>query len=77
MIPILLVDDDPDMLDLMELRVSSFYRDQTAGGVVRDLPEGVLDKIKGLVFDRLPAKTDEMANRRSSGSNRLKDMRAP
>ena len=25
------------MLDLMELRVSSFYRDQTAGGVVRDL----------------------------------------
>jgi len=30
------------------------------GGVVRDLPEGVLQKIKGLVFERLPAKTDEM-----------------
>ena len=30
------------------------------GGVVRDLPEGVLQKIKDLVFDRLPAKTDEM-----------------
>ena len=30
------------------------------GGVVRDLPEGVLDKIKGLVFDRLPGKVDEM-----------------
>lgn len=30
------------------------------GGVVRDLPEGVLQKIKDLVFDRLPGKTDEM-----------------
>jgi NADH-quinone oxidoreductase subunit C/D len=30
------------------------------GGVVRDVPEEVLQKIKGLVFDRLPAKTDEM-----------------
>ena len=30
------------------------------GGVVRDLPEGVSQKIKDLVFDRLPAKTDEM-----------------
>jgi NADH-quinone oxidoreductase subunit D/NADH-quinone oxidoreductase subunit C/D len=30
------------------------------GGVVRDLPEGVLEKIKGLVFDRLPGKVDEM-----------------
>ncbi len=30
------------------------------GGVVRDLPEGVLEKIRGLVFDRLPAKVDEM-----------------
>ena len=30
------------------------------GGVVRDLPEGVLQKIKDLVFERLPAKTDEM-----------------
>ncbi|MBI1856068.1 MAG: NADH-quinone oxidoreductase subunit D, partial [Chloroflexi bacterium] len=30
------------------------------GGVVRDLPEGVLQKIKDLVLERLPAKTDEM-----------------
>ena len=30
------------------------------GGVVRDLPEGVMQKIKDLVFDRLPGKTDEM-----------------
>jgi len=29
------------------------------GGVVRDLPEGVLGKIKDLAFERLPAKTDE------------------
>ncbi len=29
------------------------------GGVVRDLPEGVLQKIKDLVFDRLPPKADE------------------
>ncbi len=30
------------------------------GGVVRDIPEDVLQKIKDLVFERLPAKTDEM-----------------
>ena len=29
------------------------------GGVVRDLPVGVLEKIKGLVEDRLPRKADE------------------
>ncbi len=29
------------------------------GGVARDLPEGVLDKIKGLVEERLPRKADE------------------
>ncbi len=29
------------------------------GGVVRDLPEGVLEKIKGLVDERLPRKLDE------------------
>jgi NADH:ubiquinone oxidoreductase subunit D len=29
------------------------------GGVARDLPAGVLDKIKGLVLDRIPAKVDE------------------
>src|SRR5512143_1064836 len=30
------------------------------GGVVRDLPGGVMQKIKDLAFDRLPAKTEEM-----------------
>ena len=30
------------------------------GGVVRDLTPNVLHKIKDLVFDRIPAKTDEM-----------------
>ncbi len=30
------------------------------GGVARDLPDGTLEKIKKLVFDRLPRKTDEM-----------------
>jgi NADH-quinone oxidoreductase subunit C/D len=30
------------------------------GGVVRDVPEDVMQKIKNLVFDRLQAKTDEM-----------------
>ena len=30
------------------------------GGVVRDIPDDVMQKIKGLVFERLPARTDEM-----------------
>jgi len=30
------------------------------GGVVRDLPEGVLAKVRELVFDRLPRKIDEL-----------------
>jgi NADH-quinone oxidoreductase subunit D/NADH-quinone oxidoreductase subunit C/D len=30
------------------------------GGVARDLPEGVTDKIKDLVFDRLPRKIDDL-----------------
>ncbi len=30
------------------------------GGVARDVPEDVMQKIKDLVFERLPAKTDEM-----------------
>jgi NADH-quinone oxidoreductase subunit D/NADH-quinone oxidoreductase subunit C/D len=30
------------------------------GGVVRDVPDDVMQKIKGLVYERLPAKTDEM-----------------
>src|ERR1044072_6601445 len=30
------------------------------GGVVRDIPDDVMKKISNLVFNRLPAKTDEM-----------------
>jgi NADH-quinone oxidoreductase subunit D/NADH-quinone oxidoreductase subunit C/D len=30
------------------------------GGVARDLPEGILEKIQKLVFDRLPRKVDEL-----------------
>jgi NADH:ubiquinone oxidoreductase subunit D len=30
------------------------------GGVARDLPEGILEKIQKLVFDRLPRKIDEL-----------------
>lgn len=30
------------------------------GGVARDIPEGVLDQIKDLVFDRLPRKIDDL-----------------
>jgi len=30
------------------------------GGVVRDIPEDVMQKIKDLIYDRLPAKTEEM-----------------
>ena len=30
------------------------------GGVARDLPDGVLEKIKGIVFERLPRKIDEL-----------------
>jgi NADH-quinone oxidoreductase subunit D/NADH-quinone oxidoreductase subunit C/D len=30
------------------------------GGVVRDLPEGILDKVKALVLDRLPRKIDQL-----------------
>jgi NADH:ubiquinone oxidoreductase subunit D/NADH:ubiquinone oxidoreductase subunit C len=30
------------------------------GGVARDLPEGTLDKIRDLVFDRLPRKIDDL-----------------
>jgi NADH-quinone oxidoreductase subunit D/NADH-quinone oxidoreductase subunit C/D len=30
------------------------------GGVARDLPEGILEKIKNLVYDRLPRKIDEL-----------------
>lgn len=30
------------------------------GGVARDLPEGILEKIRGLAFERLPRKIDEI-----------------
>jgi NADH-quinone oxidoreductase subunit C/D len=30
------------------------------GGVARDLPDGTLDKVKDLVFDRLPRKIDDL-----------------
>lgn len=32
------------------------------GGVARDLPEGIAEKIRGLVFDRLPRRVDELDN---------------
>lgn len=35
----------------------NYYR---FGGVARDLPEGILDKVKALVFDRLPRKLDDL-----------------
>lgn len=35
----------------------NYYR---FGGVARDLPEGVLEKIRDLVFERLPRKVDEL-----------------
>lgn len=35
----------------------NYYR---FGGVVRDLPPGVYEKIRGLVFDRLPRRIDEI-----------------
>jgi len=30
------------------------------GGVARDLPEGILEKVKSLVYDRLPRKIDDI-----------------
>ena len=35
----------------------NYYR---FGGVARDLPDGVLDKVKHLVYDRLPRKLDDL-----------------
>jgi NADH-quinone oxidoreductase subunit C/D len=35
----------------------NYYR---FGGVARDLPDGVLDKLKNLVFDRLPRKIEDI-----------------
>jgi len=48
------------------------------GGVVRDLTPNVLHKIKDLVFDRIPAKTDEMERLLSENEvlvSRLKGVR--
>ena len=50
------------LLDIFEAVAGSrmmcnFFR---FGGVARDLPEGTLDKIKGLFFERLPRKIDEI-----------------
>ncbi len=47
------------------------------GGVARDLPEGVLDKIKGLVDERLPRKAEEFDRLLSQNEillSRLKDV---
>ncbi len=52
----------------------NYYR---FGGVVRDIPEETLQKIKGLVFDRLPRKIDEMDRFLSENEvlvSRLKDV---
>jgi len=48
------------------------------GGVVRDIPDDVMQKIKDLVFDRLAAKTDEMERLLSENEvlvSRLKGVR--
>ena len=48
------------------------------GGVVRDIPDDVMQKIKDLVFERLPAKTDEMERFLSENEiliSRMKDIR--
>lgn len=50
------------ILDIFEAVAGSrmmcnYYR---FGGVARDLPDGILDKVKALVFDRLPRKLDDI-----------------
>ncbi len=48
------------------------------GGVARDLPEGVLEKIRGLVEERLPRKADEFDRLLSQNEillSRMKDVR--
>jgi NADH-quinone oxidoreductase subunit D/NADH-quinone oxidoreductase subunit C/D len=50
------------ILDVFEAVAGSrmmcnYYR---FGGVARDLPDGILDKIKSIVFDRLPRKMDDI-----------------
>jgi NADH-quinone oxidoreductase subunit C/D len=61
--PILYAFEERELiLDIFEAVAGSrmmcnYYR---FGGVARDLPEGVLKKVSGLVFDRLPRKIDEL-----------------
>ncbi len=61
--PILYAFEERELiLDLFEATAGSrmmcnYYR---FGGVARDLPEGVLQKAKELVFERLPRKIDEL-----------------
>ena len=48
------------------------------GGVVRDIPDDVMQKIKDLVFERLPEKTDEMDRFLTENEvlvSRMKDVR--
>lgn len=50
------------ILDIFEATTGSrmmcnYFR---IGGVARDLPDGVLDKIKAMVYDRLPRKLDDL-----------------
>ncbi len=61
--PILYAFEERELiLDIFEATAGSrmmcnYYR---FGGVARDLPEGIVQKIKDLVFERLPRKIDEL-----------------
>ncbi len=61
--PILYAFEERELiLDIFEATAGSrmmcnYYR---FGGVARDLPEGILQKVKDLVFERLPRKIDEL-----------------
>ena len=59
---IYLLEERELILDIFEATTGSrmmcnFFR---FGGVARDFPEGILEKIKGLAFERLPGKIDEI-----------------
>ena len=61
--PILYAFEERELiLDVFEAVAGSrmmcnYYR---FGGVARDLPDGILERVKGLVFERLPRKIDEL-----------------